>query len=102
MTIKRSPYKRGDSITTNEMREIHSGRYAKHVPRGPFKVTDVIKTEHLNLIALSVDAHRAMLDEEYNRADDIMNINGLADIPLPAGAIEHRLNELIENPKLES
>lgn len=41
---KRSPYKKGDVITTNQMREIHSRN--KHLPRGPFKVTQVIKTGH--------------------------------------------------------
>lgn len=43
---KRSLYKKGDTITTNQMREIHGPRYARFVPRGPFKVTEVIKTEH--------------------------------------------------------
>ena len=43
---KRSMFKRGDAITTNEMREMHGPRYARYVPRGPFKVTQVIKTEH--------------------------------------------------------
>ena len=43
---KRSPYKKGDKITTNQMREIHGTRYARFVPRGPFTVTQVIKTEH--------------------------------------------------------
>ena len=43
---KRSLYKKGDVITTNQMREIHGRRYARYVPRGPFTVTQVIKTEH--------------------------------------------------------
>lgn len=41
---KRSMFRKGDVINTNQMREIH--RRNKHLPRGPFKVTQVIKTNH--------------------------------------------------------
>ena len=62
----------------------------------------VIKTERLKLIVLSTEAHRALVDEDFCRADDIMNVQGLAELTVPKRVIELRLNQLIETPKLEN
>jgi ribosomal-protein-alanine N-acetyltransferase len=51
---------------------------------------------------MSQEIHRAMLNEDYVRADDLLGAKGLSQLTLPRSIFELRLEQLVKNPKLEN
>mgnify|MGYP001236409991 CR=1 FL=1 len=60
-----------------------------------------IASTRLDLVPLSQEMHRAMLDGNYRQADALLGAHGLDELHLPRRVLQLRLDQLIESPRLE-